>query len=502
MIAGLEGEHRPIGILVIGDRMGGIFSFSDEDLRLFGMLAHNMATALENDRLETALTRLQELEGRLSHQATHDSLTGLGNRTLFLERLEEAQSLGQGRAGVLFLDLDDFKLVNDSLGHVAGDTLLAAVGRRIRARMRPGDLAARLGGDEFAVLVADIADSDQVAARILQAVSEPFDILGQTIRVQCSIGVAVADGSERAVDLLRNADVAMYAAKAMGKGRITKFSPDLHEVVVSRQALRNELRRAIDRSEFTIHYQPIVDLGSGAVAGFEALMRWQTDGGRLRHPADFIPEAEVSGMIIEMEQWLVGKAARDLARLRRSFGDNGLFMTVNLSARHVNEPGIDGIVLDILAANGIEPAGIVVELTESVMLDRSASLVRGLAALRAAGVRLAFDDFGTGYSSLQYLRQFPVDILKMAQPFVQDIDDGGTGTALAEAILKVASALDLTVVAEGVEKPGQLDRLRVAGCAFGQGFLLARPADVDEIERRYASITVDVPTPRARLRAV
>jgi len=487
MVAGLEGEHRPIGILVIGDRMGGVFSFTDEDLRLFGMLAHNMATALENDRLENALGRLQELEGRLSHQATHDALTGLANRALFLEELEKAQQRTEKGVAVAFLDLDDFKLVNDSMGHVAGDALLAAVARRIRARLRPSDLAARLGGDEFAVLVHNVDEVQKVAERVLTAVSEPFDILGQTIRVQCSIGVAIADGTERAVDLLRNADVAMYAAKETGKGRLTTFSPELHEQVVSRQTLRSELRHAIEHDEFRIAYQPIVDLGTNEIAGFEALLRWQSSNHGMRMPSDFIAEAEVSGLILPIERWLVAQAACDLRQLRRSLGHGDLFMTVNLSARHVNEPGIDEVVLGILRDNDIEPGGIVVELTETVMLDRSDALLGSLLALREAGVRLAFDDFGTGYSSLQYLRQFPVDILKMAQPFVEDIDDGATGTALGEAILMVAAALDLHVVAEGIEQPGQAARLRAASCRYGQGFLFARPAPIGEIEATYGS---------------
>jgi diguanylate cyclase (GGDEF)-like protein/PAS domain S-box-containing protein len=466
-----------------------------ETLRTNLMQDENVKGIVLNTR---DVSERKAFEQQLSHQAFHDSLTGLANRALFKDRVEHALER-QGREGepvaVLFMDLDDFKTINDSLGHAAGDRLLAEVGERVKATVRQSDTAARLGGDEFAILIedsGDVVEAAEVASRILAALEGPFHLEGKDVFVRASIGIASAShtsstGPEGAEELLRNADVAMYMAKEAGKARYQVFEPTMHDFALKRLELKADLQRALDNEEFVLHYQPIIELQTGRIDGLEALVRWNHPDRGMIPPFDFIPLAEETGLIVDIGTWVLREACRRAVDLQSRFAaDPPLHMAVNLSARQLQRPEIVDDVAVTLTETGLNPDSLVLEITESVMMqDMDLSLQR-LAELKELGVRLAVDDFGTGYSSLNYIRRFPVDILKVDKSFVDGVNEGGEESALTAAIIELASILRLRPVAEGIERADQLEKLLTLSCDLGQGFYFARPMapeGIDEILR-------------------
>jgi len=487
MVTSLRGESRAFGLAVVGNRVGGV-SFDNEDARLFETLASHTSVALENGRLEQSLTQLRELEQRLKHLAFHDPLTGLGNRTLFAQHVETALATDDGntRCAVLFIDLDDFKTVNDTLGHAAGDQLLIAVAERITACLRPEDHAARLGGDEFAVLlegVADIEDAQLVASRITDALRLPLSLAGQDVRVGASIGIAPADEGSTSDELLRNADLAMYMAKAQGKGSFQLFQPAMSAQVAARHRLKADLELAVERGEFRVYYQPIIELATGLPVAFEALVRWQHPELGLLQPDTFIPMAEETGLIAEVGRLVLAEAVGQAADWQRTYPrSTPLYVTVNLSPLQVRLPDLVSQVSDMLTSSRLEPGTLVLEITENLMLRDADASVEVLQQLRSLGVRLALDDFGTGYSSLGQLRRLPVDMLKIAKTFVDDLDGRGENSAFASAILALGVTLQLTTLAEGVEHSWQVAELRRLGCSLAQGYHFARPMPVDKVD--------------------
>jgi diguanylate cyclase (GGDEF)-like protein len=489
MIALLRGESRILGSLLVGGHQDSR-TFDAQDLQLFQTLVIQTATTLENGRMERSIARLTELQEQLTHQAFHDSLTDLANRSLFGDRVEHAlqRSERNGRAvAILFLDVDDFKGVNDTLGHSAGDELLIGVAQRLRQCLRSPDTPARLGGDEFAILLEDLDDpseSELVARRTLETLRRPFELTGHTINVRVSIGVAVADrNGDNASNLMRRADVAMYSAKGAGKDRYVVFAPGMESDIVGRHKLRSDLERALAEEEFLLHYQPIVDLNTGEIAGLEALVRWRHPSRGLIAPSEFVPMAEESGLILTLGQLVLRSACLNGLRLQARYPKtNPLMVAVNVSARQLQQPLFVESVLTTVNETGLRPESLVIELTETILLDDTASSGVKLEALRRAGIRIAIDDFGTGYSSLSYLRRLPVDILKIAKPFVDDLATSDNNGDIAQAIVGIASALRLSLVAEGIEAVAQVTRLRALGCALGQGYHLCHPVSIDEIE--------------------
>ena len=423
----------------------------------------------------------KELEAQLVHQAFHDGLTGLANRTLFAERVEHALGRsGKGELAVLFIDLDDFKHVNDSLGHAAGDQLLVAAARRLQGCLRPADTAARLGGDEFAVLLERVTDAEATAAvagRVLDTLHRPFGLNGRTIPIKASLGVATGrPGTDEAEELLRNADVAMYAAKAGGKDRYELFRPDMHEDMLQRLELETELRHAADRDQLVLHYQPIVELVSGRITRVEALVRWEHPTKGLLPPPAFIPLAEEQGLIGPIGNWVLLQACLQARRWQDQFPDAPpLSVHVNLSGRQLEEQRLVGEVVQALETARLSPRLLTLEITESVLVSDIEAMSTRLRELKGLGVLLAIDDFGTGYSSLSYLRRFPIDMLKIDKAFVDGIGRGREDTALAHAIIKLSNTLQLHAVAEGIEEPEQATNLVTLGCRDGQGFYFSRP---------------------------
>ena len=427
------------------------------------------------------VTARMEAEEQLRHQAFHDPLTGLANRALFTDRVEHALVLRSGVA-VVFLDLDDFKAINDSLGHLAGDALLQAVALRLSGALRPGDTIARLGGDEFAVLFEEAGaavSAADVAERVIAALQEPFDLDGREVFVTASIGIGVGEDAE---ELLRSADVAMYRAKASGKAQYVVYAPKMDDDLVGRLELVADLRRACVEDEFVLHYQPIVELESRRVVGVEALVRWQHPTRGLLQPADFVGLAEETGQIVEIGRWVLQEACRQAASWRARLGCD-LSVSVNVSARQIRQSGLVEDVEAALAASGLAPDALTVEITESALVRRREEMTAILESVTGTGVRLALDDFGTGYSSLSLLRDLPVRTVKIDRSFVHTIDAGPAQRAFVQAIVDLAEALQLTVVAEGIERPIQAAALLRIGCVLGQGFHFARPLPVDALER-------------------
>jgi diguanylate cyclase (GGDEF)-like protein len=388
------------------------------------------------------------------------------------------------------MDLDAFKSVNDSLGHAAGDELLVLVAGRLRRWLRPSDTAARFGGDEFAVLLEDLETptaAPTVADRILESLHEPFTIQGQEVNIGASIGISTSahPGSD---DLLRNADLAMYRAKGIGKGRHQMFEPGMHVAVLERLELEVDLQRALDRGEMTLHYQPIVELATGHVMGLEALVRWHHPTRGLIQPGDFIPLAEESGQIVRLGQWVMERAARDVVVWNEGVrAEDPVRVGVNVSGRQLQEPALVAQISAVLADTRLPPEQLVLEIAETVLMQDLEGTVLRLQELKRIGVLVSVDDFGTGYSSLQYLRRFPLDSLKIAKSFVDGVGGQSHDAAVARAIIELGTSFQLHVVAEGIERPEQHEHLQKLGCSYGQGFLFARPVPADQVEQLLAA---------------
>jgi diguanylate cyclase (GGDEF)-like protein/PAS domain S-box-containing protein len=436
------------------------------------------------------------LEEQLTHQAFHDPLTGLANRVLFLDRVAHALNLmtrHRQTLAVLFVDLDGFKNINDSLGHAAGDALLAVIARRLLTCVRTADTVARLGGDEFAFLIEDATDQNSasaVAERVAEAVRQPIDLEGQEVVITASIGITTADMEGTAVDLLRDADMAMYVAKGRGKARYERFEPGMQARALERLELQGDLRRAAeDHHEFRILYQPIVLLRTGELIGVEALLRWDHPRRGTLAPADFIPMAEETGVIMSIGSWVLREAWGEARRWREGAGVGRSFsLTVNVSGLQLQHDRMVDDVREALEESGMEPHDLVLEITESVLMREDELLVDRLSALKELGVRLAIDDFGTGYSSLGYLQRFPIDILKIDKAFIDDVGHEDIEPALVRAIIALGGSLQLQTIAEGVELQQQSRGLQELGCEMGQGYFFGRPATAAEIDSMLDSV--------------
>ncbi|MGZ6298959.1 MAG: putative bifunctional diguanylate cyclase/phosphodiesterase [Candidatus Limnocylindria bacterium] len=491
MIAPLGTDGGVIGAMVIANRLGDVSTFTAEDLRLFATVANHAGTALENGQLERSLAKLSVLQDELKHQAFHDGLTQLANRGLFGESVNArlAATPRGKRSVVMFVDLDDFKFVNDMYGHPAGDAMLVEVAVRLQACTRASDLTARLGGDEFAILVdddPDLGNAERVAGRISEILQQPFSIGEVQTHVSASIGIAAGAQGDSAEDLLRQADVAMYSAKAAGKGRWVVYKPSMLKTVRSRHDVGAELQLAVDRGEFQLRYQPIVSLDSGRIVGAEALVRWNHPTRGEVGPDEFISNAEENAMIVPIGRWVLAEACREAAGWSQQAGGSAPWVAANLSARQLLHPTLIDDVTTALAASGLPPSSLILEVTESVLLHDADAAIEVLGTLRGRGIQIALDDFGTGYSSLSYLHRFPIDILKIAQGFV-DVDDAKDQRwILAQAIISLGKALGLRVIAEGVERRAQVQRLKSAGCEYGQGFFFARPLHGDRLGAEFA----------------
>ena len=433
------------------------------------------------------ITTQKSTEAALTRLALQDPLTGLPNRALFLDRLALAlrrQDRDSGMVAVLFVDLDRFKAVNDSLGHFAGDELLVAVADRLGKILRPGDTIARLGGDEFAVVcegIGDCAGAEEIAVRILNTLATPVTVEGQQVIASASIGIAVSEPDATPDTMLRDADTAMYEAKDAGRNRFSVFDPASRERTLARLRLAEELRTALDHGQLRLCYQLEVDLAEETTTGVEALVRWQHPTLGLLPPAEFIDVAEETGLVVPLGEWVLREACRELAGRDSSANPGGLRLSVNLSARQLGVPELVDNVRDVLAETGLDPSRLCLEITESVLMDDVESSIEALLDLKALGVRLAIDDFGTGYSSLSYLRRFPVDVVKLDRSFVAGMGVDAAATAIVAAVVNLSHALGIVVVAEGVETEAQLVALRALRCDRAQGYYWNRPQPADEL---------------------
>jgi len=447
------------------------------------------------------VTQIQDITARkageeaLRHQALHDPLTGLPNRSLFLDRLEHAlrhaRRLGTSVA-VLFVDIDRFKVVNDSLGHDTGDSVLKQLVPRLQEAVRGADTVARFGGDEFVILCEDLDNelgAVHIAERVRRELHAPFHLGNDDHFLAASIGISVSGREgEDASDLLRDADAAMYLAKAAGGARYEIFDGAMREAAMKRLQIEQQVRRGLGAQEFRLHYQPIFSLEEGGIEAVEALIRWERPGEGLVSPAAFLPIAEESGLIVELGEWVLGEACAQAARWREELGDRApLPIHVNIAARQITQTDLPGIVADALSDAGVPAGDIVLEVTETVLLEDSERPAHTLERLKALGVSIVLDDFGKGYSSLGYVERFPFDMLKIDRSFVARLDRDGF--AIVEAILGMARGLHLTVVAEGVETIEQVTRMRELGCEFAQGYYFARPGPASDIARLVAPAT-------------
>ncbi len=466
-----------VGFIAVREPLTEARTFTSRDLKSLETLASQVSVALENGRLEDSLEQVTKLKDDLRHQAMHDVLTGLGNRALLWEALSGAgQRLGGSDAAVLLLDLDDFKKVNDTFGHHAGDQLLIEVAHRLRACCRPDDTVARLGGDEFAILLERMSspqDASIVAGRIVAALAEPVLISGQRIVAQASMGITLVESGVGPDELIRQADQAMYSAKTRQKGTVAVFSDSDPSPMV--ETLQSDLSHALARDELVLHYQPIVDIDTGLIKGVEALVRWNHPRRGLLGPDRFIPLAEETGQIVALGRWVMTEACAQMGRWHRQLEGLMPSLSVNLSPRELAEPDIVEAVAAALRSGGLDAHHLIVEITENVMVEPFTSVLDDLKQL---GVRIALDDFGVGYSSLSYLDRLPIDIIKIDRAFVRGLTTGEK-SPLVKLILEIGEVLGLDTVAEGVETSAQLERLRQLGSRSAQGFFFARPMEAE-----------------------
>jgi diguanylate cyclase (GGDEF)-like protein len=470
-----------VGALSLGTRRAG---------RTYSAIERDAVNAFA-EHVGLALNDAKAAE-ETAHQAFHDPLTGLANRALFVDRLAQARtraSAAGDSVGVLFADLDGFKTVNDSLGHAAGDQLLIIIGQRLASVIGPTDTVARFGGDEFAILVEDVRQPIEVArmARLaLDALERVIKVEGREIFITGSIGIAV--GQDQPEDLLRNADLAMYEAKGKGKGRYEIFHRQMHEALAQRLELELDLKRAADREQFVLQFQPIVELETAAVTGVEALIRWMHPTQGLILPDRFIPIAEESGQIHALGRWVLWEACRRVVEWEDAHGRIGL--NVNISSAQLRQASLVREVSEVLEATGLQPDRLTLEITETGLVDVTSSNTERLDALKQLGVQLAVDDFGTGYSSLQHLKRFPFDCLKIAKPFVDGVESSDSQARIAQAIVDLAQGLDIEVIAEGIESTRQAAVLKRLGCFRGQGFHYSPPLPADDVSSYLASRAV------------
>ncbi|MFN0123877.1 MAG: putative bifunctional diguanylate cyclase/phosphodiesterase [Blastocatellia bacterium] len=434
----------------------------------------------------TDISGRKKTERKLQHDAVHDSLTGLPNRKMLMERLtrslERTRRNSEYQFAILFLDLDRFKIVNDSLGHQAGDQLLLHITRKLGVILRPGDMVARLGGDEFVLLVDHLKEREQattVAERIQKELSTPFKLNGNDLFSSASIGIAYSSPAyERAEYLIRDADIAMYRAKARGKARFALFDQEMHQRAVTLLHLENDLRHACQRQEFVIHYQPIITLDSGAILGFEALTRWIHPERGLVSPAEFIPLAEETGLINEIGAWVLHESCRQMVQWQQEIPQaRDMLISVNLSVRQLEKPDLVEMVAGALVKTGLAASCLKLEITESAIMRNPEQAVARVRELRAMGVQVSIDDFGTGYSSLSYLHRFPINTLKIDRSFINRVSDQDEATEIIQTIILLAHKLNIEVIAEGVETIEQLNFLRHINCGYAQGFYYSRPVE-------------------------
>jgi len=485
MAAPVHEYGEVVGSLVVGSRtVGRAYTPTEQELLI--AFAENASLALTDARTVNALHAAAD---DALHQALHDPLTGLANRTRFLDRFDHALTVrhrADVEIAVLYLDIDDFKLVNDRFGHAVGDQLLIEVGMRISGVVRSGDTVARLGGDEFAVLLENaggVAEAERTASRILEAIGEPIELAGTTMSATASIGLAIA-GNDQADsnEVLRNADVAMYRAKNAGKACVVAFEDAMYETLLERLELEADLRRAVEHGDIDVYFQPIVDLATEQVVGVEALSRWHDPKRGFVPPITFIPLAEESALIIDLGRSVLKQACSWITAWQLANPGEPLFyVSVNVSARQLQQPEITREVA-LALAGGMAPGSLVLEITESVLMQDIETILSRLHELRSLGVRLALDDFGTGYSSLSYLRLLPVDLLKIDRSFVSGLSTGNDVHRLVEAIVALGETLGLESVAEGVEELEELEALRSIGCRMGQGFHFAKPMPAADLQ--------------------
>jgi diguanylate cyclase (GGDEF)-like protein len=482
----IHGGEAPFGVLAIQSLRRR--AFTQDELDFLRAIANLLAQATERGRSEADIR----------HQALHDPLTGLPNRTLFVDRLDVALAQARRRdtwVAVLFLDVDNFKLVNDSLGHGAGDALLLELSARLDASLRAGDTMARFGGDEFVIICDDIAGAEEaiaIAQRTKAVIQEPFVLGDVEHRASASIGIALGSGNDRiAEDLIREADAAMYRAKERGRGGYELYDEAMRARATERLKTENQLAHAIDFDELRLHYQPIVALPGGETVGFEALVRWEHPERGLVPPLDFIPIAEDTGLIIPIGNWVLERACRQAAEWRHAVPGAPPSISVNLSARQLAQPDLPRLVADVLRDTGVEPSDLHLEITESSLMDDPDAALTAMTELRDLGVRLVLDDFGTGYSSLAYVQRFPIAMLKVDRSFVADLGADGAGAAIVAAVTNMAQGLGVDVVAEGVETEEQATLLQALGCGYAQGYLYSRPMPAEA-----ASVLLGAPVTR------
>ena len=478
----IKGKGQPYGVLAAASHE--LHDFSEGDVDFMQAIANVLANAIER----------RQAEEQTQHEALHDPLTGLPNRSLFLDRLEHALSVTARRessVAVLFLDLDQFKLVNDSLGHAAGDELLSSVAPRLEQALRPGDTVARFGGDEFAVLAEDIGSergATRIAERISEALSKPFVLRDREHFVSASIGISIGTGSEQPEALIRDADSALYRAKEHGRGGYEIFDEVMRSRVIEHMQIENDLRRAIQREELELHYQPVIRLNSGSIVSMEALLRWNHPDRGMVGPLSFIPVAEESRLIVPIGRWVIEQACRQASAWQQLKPDRApMSVAVNISARQLADPELISHIEGSVRANRIDPSTLWLELTETTVLEDTAFVERSLKRLKGLGLRLVLDDFGVGFSSLGYLKRLPLSLIKLDRSFVENVTESPHDAAIVRAVCQMAETIGIGVVAEGVETEEQVRAARDLGCGYAQGFHFARPMPADEVEELLAS---------------